>query len=297
MEAGIDRLTLVAMGVLAQPAPADIALARMQRIEDRQEQGVARRLGNGAVEAGVGLLIRQGIGGGAGLGRQSVQQLDLGLGGPEGCQTRHHGLDRKAHLDDFQRIGMIEDVLQGQVRRRRNRGLPEQCRENGGTPALSQGPFRRFAVQAIVDEGAATLVARDAALLLQHVEGAAERAASDAELLGQHALGRHPPGVEIALLDQLPQPAEGLVGSLHRQGTCKDGSIPPSAGVDQARSTRATNSMKGRSRQQSPAPIARAIDAAEGKWLRSRQFREGWANQFGDWFVCPKADGATEVQG
>src|SRR4029077_15120432 len=52
--------------------------------------------------------------------------------------------------------------------------------------------------------------------------------------------------------------------------------------------------------QQSPAPIARVIDAAEGKWLRSGQFRDGLANQFDDWFnrrFRPKADQATEVQG
>src|SRR6185369_13362892 len=55
MEAGVDRLALVAMGILAQPAPADVALARVEGIEDRQEQRVACRLGDGAVEAGVGL--------------------------------------------------------------------------------------------------------------------------------------------------------------------------------------------------------------------------------------------------
>ena len=109
--------------------------------------------------------------------------------------------------------------------------------------------------------------------------------------LGQHALGRHPPGVEIALLDQLPQPAEGLVGSLHRQGTCKDGSIPPSAGVDQARSTRPTNSMKGGVANNRPHQSPGRLTLPKGNGYDPRQFREGQIEPiWNDWFACPKAD-------
>ena len=67
-------------------------------------------LGDGAVEAAVGLLIAVGIGGGAGLVGQALQPLDLGLRGAEGGEARHHGLDRQPHLDHFQRIGMVENV-------------------------------------------------------------------------------------------------------------------------------------------------------------------------------------------
>src|SRR5215472_10495712 len=229
VEAGIDGLALVAMGVLAQPAPAAVALAGMERVEDREKQGIARRLGDGAVEAGIGFLVAHGITGCAGLAGKRLQQLDLRLGSAEGRKPRHHRLDGETHLDHLERVGVIEDVFEGRVRRCGNCGPRQQGRE--ARIALAQ---RRAAlpqaviavgiharIHARIHESAAALMARDAPLLLQHIESPAQRPAPDAELAGERALRRHARAlVIVAVLDELPQPAQGLIASLHLEDTC-----------------------------------------------------------------------------
>src|ERR1700741_5267052 len=62
VEVGIDRLPFVAVGVLAETPPANVALTGMQSIEDHKKQRVARGLGDRAVKTAVRLLIGIGIG-------------------------------------------------------------------------------------------------------------------------------------------------------------------------------------------------------------------------------------------
>src|SRR6185369_2296593 len=60
---GMHRLALEAMSILAETPPGGIAPAGAKRVEQRQEQGIARSLGDRAVETLVGLLIDQRVGG------------------------------------------------------------------------------------------------------------------------------------------------------------------------------------------------------------------------------------------
>ena len=58
----VHRLALETVGVLAQAPPGGVAPAGAEGVEQRQEQRVARRLGDRAVELLVGFLVVGGIG-------------------------------------------------------------------------------------------------------------------------------------------------------------------------------------------------------------------------------------------
>jgi len=85
-----------------------------------QKQRVSGGFGDGAMEQRVGTLIRFGVARCARLGRELLQALDLGLRRAQRRETRHDGFGREAHLDDLERIGVIEHVVEGgaQVRPR-----------------------------------------------------------------------------------------------------------------------------------------------------------------------------------
>src|SRR5262245_7600 len=118
----------------------------MQRVEHGQEERIARRFGNHAMETSIGLPVGGWVACAAGLLCQCLQAIDLRLRGTKGREARHDRLNRDAHLDHLKRIDVVEYVLEGGSR---------PCRRM----KRIAGPRRP------IDEGAAALLARNSAFL------------------------------------------------------------------------------------------------------------------------------------
>src|ERR1700735_3783799 len=79
VEGGIHRLALVAMRILAEAPPAQVALAGAHGVEEREKQRVSGRFGNGSMEQGIGSLVGLGIACRARFGSPGLETLCFGL--------------------------------------------------------------------------------------------------------------------------------------------------------------------------------------------------------------------------
>ncbi len=178
---GVFGLPVDAVSGLAAVAPGSFRGDLEHRVENRDQQRIARGDRDAAVEASIRLLVGERIlGFAARLGRLE-QLVDITGGRAQRSEPRLRRLNCEPHLQRVDRVVELGKLAHQAL---------------GSEPRIG-------------DEGAAAPVAGDAALSLEHIERVPERAAAHAKLGGEEPLRRQPPGaVEPFSVDEASQPLQ-----------------------------------------------------------------------------------------
>ena len=167
-------------------APGDGTAHRVQLVEQRQQQQIVARLGDGAVEDVVLRLV--------------VLPVRRRMGALHG-----HVHVRQARTGSVDGGFLGDGRLDGEA-------CPHHPERGELAAELDQRAARAFAIGGGGDEGALADMAPDGALALQRVECLAQRAARHAELIGQFALRRQPAASLVAALgNEGAQPRDRVV--------------------------------------------------------------------------------------
>jgi hypothetical protein len=161
---GDQPLPLAGARALAQKQPSLVLPDTVDDVEDRQQQAVARNLGNRPVQSAVPELATVRISAGSGLVSKAQQTLDIPVRSAQRRESRQGRLDLQAHIHNLEGIGAHGEFFEARVRLNWTR--PEE------------GPF--------------SLMAPDPPLSYQNFESPPQGLSADANLCGQDTLRREP---------------------------------------------------------------------------------------------------------